>query len=117
MTTDEILKQITSPKPKPEKPDKPKRKVGGQLGWCKKVDSDKFIHAATKYLYEGGINLEDASKMCDLSRPTFVKMLNILYTEGKLDGKHFFDGEGVVLDLSPNNYDAKNDRILRDITR
>ena len=115
MTTDEILKQITSPKPKPEKPAE-EVKTEWDHRWNKKVDSDLFIKSATDYLYGAKMNQKTAAKMCGLSVPTYTKLLNILYTEGKLDGKYFLDGRGIELDLTANYY-TSNDRILERISR
>ena len=118
MTNDEILDFLNSPKVEsPEQTnqlsDKPKirKKYEG-----KKLDREKFTYALDSYLDGRGITQAEAAEMVDVSTPTFLKYANMLYTEGRLDGKHFTDGIGIVLTQTKGS-GISNEKILYDISR
>jgi hypothetical protein len=133
LTNDEIFDAITNLKPKI--PDNDDNRVdlarGGKSAWTKeqldgkpvsgvghpgyftgkKLNREKFTKALNAYLGGTGVTQAQAAKMAGLSCPTFMKYANMLYTDGRLDGSHFKDGEGIVL-AAGNDYYKSNDYIL-----
>ena len=81
----------------------------------KKYDGAKFIEGANAYLNTRGVNQIKAAKIAGMSTPTFVKYMNKLLIDGRLDGSIFLDGKAVEFDMSDNSH--SNESVWNRITR
>lgn len=132
MTNDEIFNALSNPAPtNVAESEHEDLRSGGKSAWTKeqlngkppggkghpgyykgkKFNKEKFMDALNAYLSGTGVTQAQAAKMAGLSCPTFMKYANMLYTDGRLDGSHFKDGEGIVL-AAGNDYYKSNDYIL-----
>ena len=136
MTNDEILDALLQGKTSVACEDRVKLKSGGYSMLTKEelngrpvigkghpnyymhktLDREKFLEAANAYMSGRGVSQKVASEMAGLSIPTFTKYMNILYTEGRLDGNYFKDNIGI--EVTPKEeYMKSNDYILDRLTR